>query len=127
MLGLPGMTTRRFFVYIPRKGSPVAVTHAIEQGPWLDWPREWGKIVYSSWASLDESLRRTVGGKRVAMEYSPGEYSIAIRFPLTSLPIVDSRARQLLYFSFVHLEGHAVHGPCSIACVTATGDPLRGI
>jgi len=56
-----------------------------------------------------------------------GEYSIATRFPLISLASKDSSARQLLYFSLVHPEGHPAHGPCSIACVIATGEPLRGM
>src|SRR5687768_5788601 len=73
MLELPGMTTRRFFVYIPRSGSPVAITHAIEQGPWLGWPAKWRKEKYSSWRSLESLLAEIVGGKRVAMEYSPGD------------------------------------------------------
>ena len=73
MLELPGMTTRRFFVYIPRKGSPVAITHAIEQGPWTGWPRKWTKEKYSSWRVLESLLGNLVKGKRVAMEYSPGD------------------------------------------------------
>ena len=73
VIGLAGMVTRRIFVYIPRSGAPVAITHAIEQGPWREWPREWGKEVYSSWRSLEDALRHTVAGKRVAMEYSPGD------------------------------------------------------
>lgn len=73
MLELPGMTTRRFFVLIPRTGSPVAITHAIEQGPWLGWPAKWRKEKYSSWRSLESLLAGLVGGKRVAMEYSPGD------------------------------------------------------
>ena len=73
MLELPGMTTRRFFVYIPRSGSPVALTHAIEQGPWLEWPAQWGKETYSSWRTLESLLAALVKGKRVAMEYSPGD------------------------------------------------------
>ena len=73
MLGLPGMTTRRFFVYIPRKGSPVAVTHAIEQGPWTAWPSHWTKEKYSSWRALESTLAKLVKGKRIAMEYSPGD------------------------------------------------------
>jgi Xaa-Pro aminopeptidase len=73
MLQLPGMTTRRFFVYIPRKGSPVAITHAIEQGPWLKWPKAWRKEKYSSWRALESLLADIVKGKRVAMEYSPGD------------------------------------------------------
>jgi Xaa-Pro aminopeptidase len=73
MLQLPGMTTRRFFVYIPRKGLPVAITHAIEQGPWADWPAKWTKEKYSSWRALESLLAKLVGGKRIAMEYSPGD------------------------------------------------------
>jgi Xaa-Pro dipeptidase len=73
MLGLSGMTTRRFFVYIPRKGSPVAITHAIEQGPWVDWPSAWAKEKYTSWRSLESLLGKLVKGKRVAMEYSAGD------------------------------------------------------
>ena len=73
MLELPGMTTRRFFVFIPRKGSPVAITHAIEQGPWAEWPPKWKKEKYSSWRALESLLASLVKGKRVAMEYSPGD------------------------------------------------------
>jgi Xaa-Pro aminopeptidase len=73
LIGLEGMATRRFFVFIPRQGDPVAVTHAIEQAPWKDWPSQWGKTVYSSWRTLESQLRELVGGKRVAMEYSPGD------------------------------------------------------
>jgi len=73
MLELPGMTTRRFFVYIPRRGSPVAITHAIEQGPWAGWPSKWAREKYSSWRELESLLAKLVKGKRVAMEYSPGD------------------------------------------------------
>ncbi|HYS69936.1 MAG TPA: Xaa-Pro peptidase family protein [Gemmatimonadaceae bacterium] len=73
MLELPGMTTRRFFVYIPRKGQPIAITHAIEQGPWVNWPSKWRKEKYSSWRTLESLLGELVKGKRVAMEYSPGD------------------------------------------------------
>lgn len=73
LLGLSGMGTRRIFVLIPREGSPVAITHAIEQGPWENWPSEWKKVVYSGWRELEANLRETVNGKRVAMEYSPGD------------------------------------------------------
>jgi len=73
MLQLPGMTTRRFFVFIPRKGLPVAITHAIEQGPWAAWPAGWRKVSYSSWRTLEALLADLVRGKRIAMEYSPGD------------------------------------------------------
>ena len=73
LIGLEGMVTRRVFAYVPREGKPVAITHAIEQAQWSRWPAEWGREVYSSWRALEETLRTLVGGKRVAMEYSPGD------------------------------------------------------
>ncbi len=73
LLGVGGHVTRRFFAWVPAKGVPVAVTHAIEQRVWRDWPAEWRKLVYSSWRTLEAEVRELVGGKRVAMEYSAGD------------------------------------------------------
>jgi Xaa-Pro aminopeptidase len=73
LLHLEGMVTRRAFAYIPRDGNPVAITHAIEQGPWRHWPPAWKREIYASWRSLEDLLAREVRGKRVAMEYSPGD------------------------------------------------------
>ncbi|HUF25643.1 MAG TPA: Xaa-Pro peptidase family protein [Gemmatimonadaceae bacterium] len=73
LLGLQGMATRRIFALIPREGRPVAITHVIEEGPWRDWPAEWGRERYSSWRALEAALAKLVRGKRVAMEYSPGD------------------------------------------------------
>jgi Xaa-Pro dipeptidase len=73
MLELSGMGTRRIFVMIPAEGEPMAITHAIEQGPWRDWPSRWAKTEYSGWRQLESQLARAVSGKRVAMEYSPGD------------------------------------------------------
>lgn len=73
VLGLKGMVTRRVFAFIPRQGKPVAITHAIEQGPWRDWPADWGREKYSTWRSLEDAVATLVRGKRIAMEYSPGD------------------------------------------------------
>jgi Xaa-Pro dipeptidase len=73
ILGLEGMLTRRIFGFVPREGTPVAISHAIEQGPWKRWPTEWPRERYSSWRSLEEHLGKLVKGKKVAMEYSPGD------------------------------------------------------
>lgn len=73
MLGLQGMGTRRIFVLVPKTGAPVAITHAIEQGPWQNWPSDWKKTIYSGWRQLESQLQALVKGKRVAMEYSPGD------------------------------------------------------
>jgi Xaa-Pro dipeptidase len=73
MLRLEGMTSRRAFALVPTRGTPVALTHAIEQGPWKHWPEAWGKEIYSSWKSLEAFLAKHLAGKRVAMEYSAGD------------------------------------------------------
>ena len=72
LLGVGGFVTRRFFVWVPTNGTPVAVTHAIEQGVWSGWPSAWKKVVYSSWQSLEKHVGSLVSGKRIAMEYSAG-------------------------------------------------------
>jgi len=73
LLGLEGMVTRRVFAWVPREGAPTAVTHAIEQGPWARWPDTWRREVYSAWPVLERTVGALVAGKRVAMEYSPGD------------------------------------------------------
>lgn len=73
LLDLEGMLTRRIFVWVPRDGVPVAITHNIEQGPWERWPDAWGHERYSSWRELEGLLAEAVNGRRVAMEYSPGD------------------------------------------------------
>jgi Xaa-Pro aminopeptidase len=70
LLGLPAMT-RRYFVWLPVEGTPVAITHRIEQQPWSTWFGE--NRQYSSWRELDAALAAVVGGRRVAMEFSPGD------------------------------------------------------
>jgi len=73
LMRLDGMTTRRAFAFVPTLGTPVAVTHAIEQTQWHHWPQKWTREVYSSWRSLESILTKHVAGKRLAMEYSAGD------------------------------------------------------
>jgi Xaa-Pro dipeptidase len=73
MLSMEGLLSRRIFALIPSEGIPVAISHAIEQGPWKKWPAEWPKEQYSSWRTLESKLAALVKGKKVAMEYSPGD------------------------------------------------------
>jgi Xaa-Pro aminopeptidase len=73
LMRLDGMTTRRAFAFVPTRGTPVAVTHAIEQAPWRHWPSGWPREIYASWRSLETLLAKHVAGKRVAMEYSAGD------------------------------------------------------
>jgi len=73
MLGLDGFASRRVFGWVPREGTPVAITHAIEQAPWKHWPPAWEREIYSSWQKLESLIAGLVKGKRVAMEYSAGD------------------------------------------------------
>jgi Xaa-Pro dipeptidase len=71
LLGLPALS-RRYFVLIPANGTPVALTHRIEQQPWSRW--EGDTRVYGSWRELEARLTELLAGiRRVAMEYSPGD------------------------------------------------------
>jgi Xaa-Pro dipeptidase len=64
------VTTRRFFYWIPAKGSPIKLVHAIESQVLDLWPGE--KRLFSSWQSLQSQLKSLLrGSKHVAMEYSP--------------------------------------------------------
>ena len=58
MLGMEGLLSRRIFAYVPREGTPVGISHAIEQGPWKRWPTEWPRERYSSWPSLEQELAK---------------------------------------------------------------------
>ncbi len=73
LLGFSGLVSRRVFAWIPRTGTPIGIQHAIEPGPWSKWPPEWGLVRYSGWRALEHELAALVAGKRVAMEYSPGD------------------------------------------------------
>lgn len=73
ILELKGLQTRRIYAYIPARGVPTAITHAIEQAPWEQWPSTWARVVYSGWRELEAAIAGLVRRQRVAMEYSPGD------------------------------------------------------
>ena len=72
ILALPShiMCTRRYFYYIPKKGTPRKLVHRIEEWNLDTLPGT--KTVYLSWKSLNDGLKKLVkGAKNIAMEYSP--------------------------------------------------------
>lgn len=73
MLGFEGLASRRAVAWIPASGIPVALMHAIELDAWRKWPGAWDRRIYQSWQSLEAEIRALVNGKRIAMEYSPGD------------------------------------------------------
>src|SRR5437879_1834633 len=63
-------TTRRWFYFVPAKGVPQKIVHAIESGTLDGLPGD--KHVYLPWQQLHEHLREALRGmKNVAMQYSP--------------------------------------------------------
>ena len=73
LIALEGFVSRRVFVFVPREGVPRALGHAIEDGPWRQWPAAWPRARYSAWRELESAVAEMVRGKRVAMEYSAGD------------------------------------------------------
>lgn len=67
--------SRRWFYYVPAKGEPVKVVHAIEQEQLDVLPGS--KLVYREWSLLKDQVGRAVFGSgkpaqlRIAMQYSP--------------------------------------------------------
>jgi len=69
-LGSNGLSTRRWFYFIPAKGEPRKLVHRIEQGA-LD-SLAGKKLVYAGWEELHKLLPKLLAGsKRIAMQYSP--------------------------------------------------------
>ncbi len=80
-----GITTRRWFYYIPATGQPVKLVHSIERGKLDQLPGK--KLVFLPWQQLHEYLRQTLtnqsvnrrnartrmgtSARRIAMQYSP--------------------------------------------------------
>lgn len=63
--------TRRWACYIPARGEPRWLVHAIEAGGMQDLTPN--PVTYVSWGAWTEGLRKiTAGAQRVAMETSPG-------------------------------------------------------
>jgi Xaa-Pro dipeptidase len=72
VLGLSsnGLSTRRWFYFIPAKGEPRKLVHRIEQGA-LD-SLAGKKLVYAGWEELHKLLPKLLAGsKKIAMQYSP--------------------------------------------------------
>jgi Xaa-Pro aminopeptidase len=63
-------TTRRWFYFVPAKGTPQKIVHAIETGTLDSLPGD--KHIYLPWQQLHQTLRDTLkGAQKVAMQYSP--------------------------------------------------------
>lgn len=81
--------SRRQYVFLPPGGTPIALVHAVDAELWREWPSPWRKIVWVRREELVRELQLIVGGKRVAMEYSPrGDVPYGDYVPAGSLELV---------------------------------------
>ena len=71
ILGLqPGMRTRRWFYFVPAKGTPKKLVHKIEAGALQSLPGD--TLFYASQKELRDNLKKSLGrAKKIAMQYSP--------------------------------------------------------
>ena len=126
--GISGMVSRRYFCYIPAQGNPVAITHAIEQVPWEEWPREWPRYVYSGWRELEGALAEVVKGKRVAMEYSPGDAVPYLdRIPAGVLEMVRDAGAEVVTSADLVTRIYAVWTPEDLASHRRAAEHLARI
>ena len=72
VVGREVVGSRRAYLYLPRNGPPVALVHAVDAELWREWPSVWRRVVWVRREELSRELAALVGGKTVAMEYSPG-------------------------------------------------------
>lgn len=128
LLGMHGMVTRRIFAWVPAEGTPVAITHAIEQAPWTDWPREWEKVVYSAWTALEAALPPLVRGKRIAMEYSPGDaVPVVDRVPAGVLELVRASGAEVVTSADLVSRFFAVWSEAEVAAHRRNAEVLRSL
>lgn len=71
ILQLPaGMRTRRWFYFVPAKGTPKKLVHKIETGSLAAVPGD--TLYYSAQEELRSNLKKIIGrAKKIAMQYSP--------------------------------------------------------
>jgi Xaa-Pro aminopeptidase len=128
LLGVEGLATRRMFAWIPREGTPTAVQHAIEPGPWRHWPAEWSKEIYSSWKTLEGTLAKLIKGKRIAMEYSAGDAVPYLdRIPAGVIEMVRAAGAEVVSSGHLVSKFYAVWTPENVASHERSAEIIAGV
>ena len=91
VMGAEIVGSRRQYVLIPRNGTPTALIHMVDAELWRGWPDQWKKIIWIRREDLSKHLKALIGGKKVAMEYSPnGNVPYGDYVPAGTLELVRS-------------------------------------
>jgi Xaa-Pro aminopeptidase len=84
--------------------------------------------VYSSWRTLEETLRRTIAGKRVAMEYSPGNAVPHLdRIPAGVIEMVRTAGAEVVTSGNLVSRFHAVWTEEDLAAHRRAGEVIAAI
>ncbi len=127
-LGHAGLVSRRWLVWVPAQGAPRAITHAIEQGPWAHWPAAWEKVVYARWQEFEAAIGACVRGRRVAMEYSPGDAVPYVdRIPAGVLDLVRAQGGTVVSSGELVTRFFAVWTPAQVAAHHANAEAIRQV
>lgn len=83
--------SRRQYILVPKDGPPIALIHKIDAELWRHWPAEWKQIIWIRRDELAAHLKTLIGGRKVAMEYSPnGDVPYGDYIPAGTLELVRS-------------------------------------
>lgn len=128
LLGFTGLVSRRVFAWIPREGTPVGIQHAIEPGPWAQWPGEWTLVTYSGWRALESEVAALVANRRIAMEYSTGDAIPYLdRIPAGVLELVRATGATVVSSGELVSQVYATWTPSHRASHERTAEQLRRI
>jgi Xaa-Pro aminopeptidase len=128
LLGLSGMLTRRHLAFIPVEGAPTALVPAIEPWPWHQWPTQWTRRSYEGWAELEAALHDLLEGRRVAMEYSPGNGIPHLdRVPAGALEMVRAAGAEVVSSADLVNAFYAVWSGDQLASHQRTAETLASL
>ena len=88
-----GISTRRWFYFVPASGEPTKIVHSIERGKLDQLPGK--KLVYLPWQQLHAFLRETITGTRTQRRVTRGRSrarsrTIAMQYsPENSIPYIS--------------------------------------
>jgi Xaa-Pro aminopeptidase len=132
VLGIHGMGTRRFFVLVPKSGTPVAIAHRIELASFEKFPGE--VRPYAAWRELHAQLGALIAGKTVAMEVSPRDavpyldrvpHGVVELVEMLGARVVSSGSLVTRFAAHWSEEELAGHRRAAAAIAAIAGDALR--
>jgi Xaa-Pro aminopeptidase len=126
ILGPTGMGTRRLFVFLPRRGRPVAVAHRIELQPLADFPGE--VRPYASWRELHEHLTPLARDRVLALEISPSDAVPYLdRVPYGVVQLLESLGARVVSSAQLVSRFAARWSPAELAGQRRAAEALAGI